>query len=93
MVMLNTARIPNKAYTPEQVANMLQLSKNTIYELIKSGGITAKKFGKVYRIPAASLSFIFTGLDYDIYLAEQEDLKNLPKIHKALAKVRYKNKK
>lgn len=51
-----------KVYTPEQVAEILQLSKNTVYELIKRGEIVAKKFGKVYRIPASSLSFVSGGL-------------------------------
>ena len=79
-----------KAYTPEQVAQMLQLSKNTVYGLINRGEIIAKKIGKVYRIPAKSLSFIFEGLDYDLYQKEQEDLKNLPQIQKSLSKARYK---
>ncbi len=61
-----------KVYTPEQVANILQLSKNTIYELIARGEIVAKKIGKVYRIPQSSLNFVFTGLD--------EDLKNISKL-------------
>lgn len=82
-----------KAYTPDQVAEMLQMSKNTVYDLIARGEIIAKKFGKVYRVPASSLSFIFTGLDYDIYKMEQEDLKNLDKINKAMAEVRTKKKK
>ncbi|OGM24550.1 hypothetical protein A2627_03440 [Candidatus Woesebacteria bacterium RIFCSPHIGHO2_01_FULL_39_28] len=79
-----------KVYTPEQVAEILQLSKNTVYRLINRGEIIAKKIGKVYRIPQRSLSFIFTGLDEDIYLKEQEDLKNINKIHKALTEVRKK---
>ncbi|OGE04947.1 hypothetical protein A3B51_00505 [Candidatus Curtissbacteria bacterium RIFCSPLOWO2_01_FULL_41_18] len=79
-----------KVYTPEQVASMLQLSKNTVYGLISRGEIIAKRIGKVYRIPAKSLSFVFEGLDYDLYLAEQEDLKNLPKIKKSLSKTRSK---
>lgn len=77
-----------KAYTPEQVAEMLQLSKNTVYQLINRGEIVAKKIGKVYRIPVSSLSFIFTGLDEDIYKAEQEDIKSIGKIEKELSKVR-----
>ena len=79
-----------KAYTPKQVAEMLQLSKNTVYDLINRGEIVAKRIGKVYRIPAKSLSFVFEGLDYDLYLAEQEDLKILPKVKKALSKTRSK---
>jgi len=78
----------NKAYTPEQVSVMLQLSKNTVYGLISRGEIIAKKIGKLYRIPAASLSFFLTGLDYDLYLADQEDRKNLTRVEKAVKKVR-----
>ena len=80
--------IPIKTYTPQQVAEILQLSKNTVYELIDRGEIIAKKIGRVYRIPISSLSFVFTGLDYDLYKAEQYDLKNLKKIQKEIAKVR-----
>ncbi len=75
-------------YTPEQVAEMLQLSKNTVYGLIGKGEIIAKKLGKVYRVPAASLSFIWTGLDYDLYAGELEDKKNMLSIHNELQKVR-----
>jgi len=77
-------------YTPEQVAEMLQLSKNTVYSLISRGEIVAKKLGNVYRIPATSLSFMFTGLDYDLYQAEEVDKANLPSIEKALKAVRRK---
>ncbi|MBP7966844.1 helix-turn-helix domain-containing protein [Candidatus Woesebacteria bacterium] len=78
----------SKMYTPEQVAEMLQLSKNTVYGLIGKGEIIAKKLGKVYRVPAASLSFIWTGLDYDLYAGELEDKKNMLSIHNELQKVR-----
>lgn len=77
-----------KTYTPEQVAKILQLSKNTVYELISRGEIIAKKIGKVYRIPASSISFVFTGLDEDILKAQQEDEINIKKIHKVLKEVR-----
>jgi excisionase family DNA binding protein len=87
MVMFST--IPQiKAYTPEQVAEMLQLSKNTVYELISRGEIIAKKLGKVYRIPSSSVSFLFTGLDNDLYLAEENDQKNISLVEKELKKVR-----
>ena len=77
-----------KVYTPEQVADILQLSKNTVYELINRGEIIAKKIGKVYRIPASSISFAFTGLDFDLYQAQEKDLENLPKIEKELSSIR-----
>ncbi len=79
-----------QAYTPEQVAAMLQLSKNTVYELISRGEIVAKKIGRVYRIPAQSLSFIFTGLDYDLYKAQEVDVNNLDTIQKEITKARMK---
>ena len=80
----------NQAYTPEQVAEMLQLSKNTVYDLISRGEIVAKRIGKLYRIPSASISFFFTGLDYDLYQADQADKQNLPKIEKEISKARAK---
>lgn len=89
-IVMISQDIVSKVYTPEQVAQMLQLSKNTVYELISKGEIIAKRIGKVYRIPAASISFIFTGLDYDLFKAQKEDLKQLPKIQKVLSQVRSK---
>lgn len=77
-----------RTYTPQQIADILQLSKNTVYELINRGEIIAKKLGKVYRIPPASISFIFTGMDEDIYKTQQEDEINLEKVNKTLKKVR-----
>ena len=67
---------------------MLQLSKNTVYELITRGEIVAKKFGKVYRIPVSSLSFLFTGMDDDVYKLQMVDEKNTRKIEGILASVR-----
>lgn len=77
-----------KVYTPEQVADILQLSKSTIYTLIERGEIVAKKIGKVYRIPASSISFAFTGLDFDLFKAEAEDKKSLSLIRNELTKAR-----
>ena len=80
--------ISPKVYTPEQVAGILQLSKNTVYDLISRGELVAKKIGKVYRIPVSSISFAFTGLDDDLYQAEKGDLKTLPQVQKEIAKAR-----
>lgn len=77
-----------RMYTPEQVAEIFQLSKNTIYQLIGRGEIIAKKIGKVYRIPGSSIAFALTGLDFDLYQAEKEDQKQLPRIREELAKAR-----
>lgn len=77
-----------KLYTPEQVADIFQLSRNTVYQLIKRGEIVAKKIGKVYRISTDSIFFAFTGLDYDLYKKEREDLKSVTKIKKEISRVR-----
>ncbi len=80
----------NRVYTPEQVAEILQLNKSTIYDLISRGEIIAKRIGKVYRIPARSISFVFTGLDADLYDAQGEDLKQLPRTESEISKARAK---
>ena len=80
--------ISTKVYTPEQVAEILQLSKNTVYDLISRGEIIAKKIGKVYRIPASSISFVFTGLDNDLLKAQQEDFKVVSLVQQELSKAR-----
>ncbi len=85
--MLNQINIP-QTYTPEQVASILQLTKNTVYDLISRGEIVAKKIGKVYRIPVTSVYFALTGMDYDLYSAEKEDFKNLDRVEKAIKEVR-----
>lgn len=77
-----------QVYTPDQVAQILQLNKNTVYKLIKKGEIIAKKVGKVFRIPAVSLSFVLTGLDEDLYRAEKKDLKFQSKIRQELVRAR-----
>jgi len=86
--MLNTTFEATMVYTPDQVARMLQLSKNTVYELINRGEIMAKKVGRVYRIPAVSLSFFFTGMDEDIYQAQLEDEKNIKNVQKIISEIR-----
>lgn len=50
--------------------------------------IIAKKLGRVYRIPAQSLSFVFSGLDDDIARAESIDLKNIESIKRELSAAR-----
>ena len=85
--MIDTTLI---AYTPEQTAKILQLSKNTIYELIAKGEIIAKRIGKVYRIPAKSLSFVATGLDNDLFEADSNDQNSLKLVQKEIAAIRTK---
>ena len=41
--------------TPEQVADYLQLDKETIYRLIRTKQLAATKIGRAYRIPREDL--------------------------------------
>ena len=78
-----------QALTPEQTANILQVNPVMVYKMIKNGEILAKKIGKkLYRISPASLSWVATGLDQDIFRMEKEDKKYLKKINKLLNQAR-----
>lgn len=54
----------SKLYTPEEVADLLKVSKNMVYELINNNELYAKKVGRVYRIPAAAVDYFTHNLDY-----------------------------
>jgi excisionase family DNA binding protein len=41
--------------TPEQVRQFLNLSRSTVYELLKQGVIPSKPFGRQLRIPKTAL--------------------------------------
>lgn len=41
--------------TPQEVADRLKVKKNTVYEMIKRGDLTAKKMGKQYRISSSEI--------------------------------------
>ena len=41
--------------TPEDARAFLQVGRNTIYDLLKSGSIPHLKFGRLIRIPKTSL--------------------------------------
>jgi len=43
------------AYTPEEVAKILKISRFTVYELIKSGKLTAYRIGRKVRVEPADL--------------------------------------
>lgn len=44
-----------KAYTPDEVAQIFQISKHTVYELIKRGELQAFKIGNKMRIEASEI--------------------------------------
>lgn len=47
-----------KTYTPQEVADILQITRRTVYEYIKLGKIKAVKIGKGHRVSADELNKI-----------------------------------
>lgn len=48
-------------YKPEELMPLLRLSRNTIYELLRSGQIRSVKVGKCYLIPKNAISEFLNG--------------------------------
>lgn len=44
--------------TVDEVAEILYLGKNTVYELLRSGELKGIKFGRVWRIPRNSIKIM-----------------------------------
>lgn len=44
--------------TPEQAAEYLQVSRETVYRYIRRGCLLASKLGRTYRIPKSSLDLL-----------------------------------
>jgi putative molybdopterin biosynthesis protein len=58
------------ALTTQEVANMLKIAKNTVYELIKRGELNSYKVGRKVRIQLS---------DVEAYIAESKSIKESPK--------------
>jgi len=53
-----------KVYTLNEVAEILQLTRRTLYNYIKDGKLKAVKIGKYWRVPEETLQqFINTGTE------------------------------
>lgn len=51
-----------KVYTLDEVADILKVTKRTLYNYVKEGKLTAVKMGKYWRVSQESLqAFISTG--------------------------------
>ncbi|MCC7353678.1 MAG: helix-turn-helix domain-containing protein [Anaerolineae bacterium] len=44
--------------TPDQVARILQIDRETVYRYIREGKLVASKLGRKYRIPRRSLYYL-----------------------------------
>jgi excisionase family DNA binding protein len=47
------------AYTPQELAALLKMSKDTVYRAIAAGEIKAVKLGRLYRIPVSEVERLF----------------------------------
>lgn len=69
-----------RVYAPEEVAEILQVSKNMVYELIGNNELYAKKVGRVYRIPGAALDYFTHNLSYhDLVIKTSSEMGQLLK--------------
>ncbi len=61
--------------TPEDVQEILHLSRSTVYELLMGGVIKSIRIGKKYRIPKLyMLQFLYPGTDFfDLERGKRED--------------------
>ncbi len=58
----------SRLYTPEQVAELLQVDVSTIYGYIKEKKLLATRLGRVYRIPAEAVEDLAVrGADPEAY--------------------------
>ena len=55
--------MPREFYTPEQLAELLQVSKPAIYKWAQEGRIKAVRIGRTVRIPAAEVERLLRGGD------------------------------
>lgn len=61
-------------YTPQEVADLLKIKKNTVYELIKRGELKCRKIGKQFRIRKDELEEYLNSYHSSI-LAEEDTIK------------------
>jgi excisionase family DNA binding protein len=61
-----------EVFTPEQAAEYLQVSRETIYRYIREGKLIASKLGRAYRVPKHSLELLLwqTRTNQDVSLPE-----------------------
>lgn len=55
ILLLGGFTMSQKIYTPDEIAQLLQISKHTVYELIKRGELVAFKVGNMMRIEEQAL--------------------------------------
>ncbi len=60
----------NKSYTPEEVAEMLKISKYTVYEMVKRGDLEAYRVGRNLRIQSS---------DIEAYITKSKAIDNIVK--------------
>ena len=52
-----------KFMTVTEVADMMRVSRMTVYRMIHAGDLPAVRFGRSYRVPLKSVEAIVTGIN------------------------------
>jgi excisionase family DNA binding protein len=61
-----------RVYTPKEVMGILRLSKNVVYQALKTGEIYSIHIGDRYLIPADSLERMLSGKGPSTFQAEEK---------------------
>jgi excisionase family DNA binding protein len=69
--MLDAQRLP-EIMTPDQVADYLQIDRETVYRYIRAGKLDASKLGRNYRISRSSLDLLLLATRTRPYVALRE---------------------
>jgi excisionase family DNA binding protein len=48
----------NEVFTPQQVAEYLQINRETVYRYIRDGKLVASRLGRTYRVPKRSVELL-----------------------------------
>jgi excisionase family DNA binding protein len=48
----------SEVFTPEQVAEYLQINRETVYRYIRDGKLVASRLGRTYRVPKRSVELL-----------------------------------
>lgn len=56
-------------FTVKEIAELLEVSKNTAYHLVRSGKLRSVKIGRQFRVPKSALEDYLAGIE-----AQQEQL-------------------
>ncbi len=62
---MGTTTLKVKFYKVEEVANLLRVSKMSVYRMIHAGQLEAVRFGRTFRVPKRAVNEYLKGSFYE----------------------------